>query len=191
MGRGDQRRSAPNMREEILRVAGRMFAERGYEATSVRDIAAELGIANPSLYYHFSSKAELLEELLAEPIRKVQEAVANIAPLRGEERVRRVMEILIDSLQHGDGVATIALSGFGLPAASVDTLQISRPFVMELLGEDIAQDHREERVTMGMGAVAAMVHHLRQKADDSAQFEVLLRARRETILELTLKLLLH
>ncbi|MYB27975.1 MAG: helix-turn-helix transcriptional regulator, partial [Acidimicrobiaceae bacterium] len=50
-------------REQILRVSSRLFTERGYRATSTRDIADGVGIRQPSLFHHFSSKAEIMAEL--------------------------------------------------------------------------------------------------------------------------------
>ena len=54
--------SAPT-RDQILRAASRLFAEQGFHATSTRDIAAAVGIRQPSLFHHFSSKAEIMAEL--------------------------------------------------------------------------------------------------------------------------------
>ena len=47
-------------RELVLDTALAMFAERGYRATSVRDIAARCGMTHPGLLYHFPSKSALL-----------------------------------------------------------------------------------------------------------------------------------
>lgn len=51
-------------REEILAIAARLIARRGYSATTVRDIAEEAGILSGSLYHHFSSKEAMLQEIL-------------------------------------------------------------------------------------------------------------------------------
>jgi AcrR family transcriptional regulator len=51
-------------RELILREASRLFATRGYLGTSTREIAAAVGIQQPSLYNHFSSKQAIAEALL-------------------------------------------------------------------------------------------------------------------------------
>jgi TetR/AcrR family transcriptional regulator, cholesterol catabolism regulator len=51
-------------REELLDLAATMFAERGLRATTVRDIADAAGILSGSLYHHFSSKEEMVDEVL-------------------------------------------------------------------------------------------------------------------------------
>ena len=56
-------RTSIGTREQILRASSRLFTERGYRATSTRDIADVVGIRQPSLFHHFSSKAEIMAEL--------------------------------------------------------------------------------------------------------------------------------
>jgi TetR/AcrR family transcriptional regulator, cholesterol catabolism regulator len=55
---------ANSRRNELLELAAAMFAERGLRATTVRDIADGAGILSGSLYHHFSSKEEMVDELL-------------------------------------------------------------------------------------------------------------------------------
>lgn len=52
-------------REKILETAIDLFAERGYSDVSIRDITRAVGIKESSLYNHFSSKQQLLEEIFA------------------------------------------------------------------------------------------------------------------------------
>jgi AcrR family transcriptional regulator len=52
----------------IARVAARLFAERGYNATSVREIVEVAGVAKPTLYYYFRSKEGLASALLTVPL---------------------------------------------------------------------------------------------------------------------------
>lgn len=54
-----------DMRSQLLEVAGELFAERGYEAVSMRDIARLVGVSQANLYYHFKGKADLIEATLA------------------------------------------------------------------------------------------------------------------------------
>jgi len=53
-------------REVILEAAERLFAERGFAATSVRDIVSEAETSAPSLYHYFGSKENLVVELIAD-----------------------------------------------------------------------------------------------------------------------------
>jgi AcrR family transcriptional regulator len=52
----------------IARVAARLFAERGFDATSVREIVEAAGVAKPTLYYYFGSKEGLAQALLTVPL---------------------------------------------------------------------------------------------------------------------------
>jgi AcrR family transcriptional regulator len=52
----------------IAREAARLFARRGYDATSVREIAEAAGVTKPTLYYHFGSKEGLAQALLNRPL---------------------------------------------------------------------------------------------------------------------------
>jgi AcrR family transcriptional regulator len=52
----------------IARAAARLFAKRGYDATSVREIVEAAGVAKPTLYYYFRSKEGLAQALLTVPL---------------------------------------------------------------------------------------------------------------------------
>ncbi|MEZ0065785.1 AcrR family transcriptional regulator [Streptacidiphilus sp. MAP12-20] len=56
--------ASPARRQEILDTAAEVFAEQGYNATTVRKIADQAGMLAGSLYYHFDSKESMLEEIL-------------------------------------------------------------------------------------------------------------------------------
>ena len=51
-------------RDELLQIAARLFAERGFRNTTVRDIADAAGILSGSLYHHFDSKESMVDEIL-------------------------------------------------------------------------------------------------------------------------------
>ncbi len=62
-------------RRHVLDCAARLFSEKGYAAVSLRGIADESGMKAGSLYYHFSSKDEIVLEVLDAGVRRVHEAV--------------------------------------------------------------------------------------------------------------------
>lgn len=55
-------------RQVIRQIATRLFVHQGFENTTTRDIAKEVGISNAALYYYFDSKEELLYQILDEII---------------------------------------------------------------------------------------------------------------------------
>jgi AcrR family transcriptional regulator len=66
-------------RAEILRVALELFTEKGYEATSTRDVTSALGITKSALYYHFRSKDEIVTTLMSERRAEVDDLAEWIA----------------------------------------------------------------------------------------------------------------
>lgn len=70
-----KRLSADERREQIVRAARAVFVKQGLGGSRTRDIAAEAGINEALLYRHFSSKEELFEAAVVEPLR---EAVAHL-----------------------------------------------------------------------------------------------------------------
>lgn len=61
----------PGTRQRILDVALTLFAESGYDATSMRAIAERIGITKAALYYHFDSKADIVRAMLVDTERQV------------------------------------------------------------------------------------------------------------------------
>ena len=76
-------------REELTRIAARLFAEQGYQGTSLADLAEALGVQKPSLYHHIESKEDLLWEVArdgAEAFHAALDGVPANAP--AAERIR-------------------------------------------------------------------------------------------------------
>jgi AcrR family transcriptional regulator len=65
-------------REKVRQAARRVFAEHGYRATSMQDLARAAGMGKASLYHYFDSKEELLTELYEEVLRENVRAVEHI-----------------------------------------------------------------------------------------------------------------
>lgn len=83
-------------REAVLRRAIDLFNRQGYDATSVADLAAELGVTKSAIYHHFPGKESLLEAALDEALdglgRAVQEAVAATRDESAYARLRATVE---------------------------------------------------------------------------------------------------
>lgn len=71
-------------REQILDVAARLFVGRGFAATSTREIAEGVGIRQASVYYYFSNKDKILEELLALTVRPTLDQIDRVETVADE-----------------------------------------------------------------------------------------------------------
>ncbi len=69
-------RGGENRREALLDAAAAMFAAKGYDGTSIRDIAGAVGMLPGSLYYHFKSKEDLLLAVYRKGVARFEEAIA-------------------------------------------------------------------------------------------------------------------
>lgn len=65
-------------RRDILHTAARLFQERGYEATSMQDVASALDVSKGALYHHFQSKDEILFEIMNHGLDVFDEEVLNV-----------------------------------------------------------------------------------------------------------------
>jgi AcrR family transcriptional regulator len=92
------RETVVDSRQEILRTAARLFQQRGYDATSMNDVAAALKLSKGGLYHHFQSKDEILFEIMDHAMEITEQRV--LGPVRGiahpEERLRMLIRLHIE-----------------------------------------------------------------------------------------------
>jgi len=97
------RRGEAVRQAELLAIAAELFADRGYVATTVRDIADEAGILSGSLYHHFDSKESMIDEILSTFIDQTLASYESVsAEGKGpketfEGLVRTSLESMVDS----------------------------------------------------------------------------------------------
>ncbi|WP_168588422.1 TetR/AcrR family transcriptional regulator [Saccharopolyspora sp. ASAGF58] len=90
-------------RQQILVVASRLFAERGFYGTSTREISEAVGIRQPSLYSHFATKHLLLAELIDLDLRPALHRLARALELDGPVAAR------LHAFLHADVAAVLRL----------------------------------------------------------------------------------
>lgn len=91
--------------DNVLRCAARLFALRGYDDVSVREVVEAAGVTKPALYYHFGSKEGVAEALAMKLIQRIQDvrerAFAEIDDLRQMLRhIARENLLIAKSDQH-------------------------------------------------------------------------------------------
>jgi len=83
----------PSRRAEICRTAAALFRDRGFDATSVSDVARALGLTKAGLYHYFESKEALLFEIMSYGLDRVRDEV--LVPVRAvrdpEERLNQIV----------------------------------------------------------------------------------------------------
>jgi TetR/AcrR family transcriptional regulator, cholesterol catabolism regulator len=111
----------------MCRTAAQIFRDRGYDATSVSDIARALGMTKAGLYHHFESKEALLHEIMNYGLDRVRDDV--VIPVRAirdpEERLRQLV------VRH----ARIATRGRGAIAHLGDEIRSLPPAARKQLEE--------------------------------------------------------
>ena len=63
-------------KRKIFETSMKLFAEKGYDATSIEEITATVGVAKGTLYYHFSSKEEIFNFLVEEGVKLLKNSIA-------------------------------------------------------------------------------------------------------------------
>lgn len=87
---------ADDTRSRIQAIALELFTEQGYDATSLREIAERLGVTKAALYYHFKSKDEIVESMMADHLVRMEELLKEFEsePMTRLEFLRRYNEKL-------------------------------------------------------------------------------------------------
>ncbi|MNF33832.1 HTH-type transcriptional repressor KstR2 [compost metagenome] len=98
-------------RGKLLQTAAHLFRSKGYERTTVRDLASAVGIQSGSIFHHFKSKDEILRSVMEETIRYntalMQASLAEASSLR--ERVLALIRCELQSIMGGTGEAMAVL----------------------------------------------------------------------------------
>lgn len=104
----------PTTRQRIRREAAALFREKGFNGTSMSDLAAEVGMTKSSLYHHFPSKQALLSEIIELTVSRVtplmEEIIAMDLPV--DERLRRAVILhTVEGIRDQDALACFVEEG--------------------------------------------------------------------------------
>jgi TetR/AcrR family transcriptional regulator, cholesterol catabolism regulator len=96
-------------RTRILGAATRRFAEAGFGATTVRQIADDVGILSGSLYHHFATKEEILDAIVRDAVLRLRDVTLRIADAPADAEQRLVALVLTDLCEFTDHQAIHAI----------------------------------------------------------------------------------
>lgn len=85
-------------KRKIFETSMKLFAEKGYDATSIEEITATVGVAKGTLYYHFSSKEEIFNFLVEEGVKLLQNSI-DIKTTKYENYIDKIKAIVLIQLK--------------------------------------------------------------------------------------------
>lgn len=85
-------------KELILVVAGELFMDKGYQATSTREIAEKAGITQPNLYHHFRTKEDIYIAVLENLSLEVKEALEKLVS-EDSHSLEQTLQVILDYLR--------------------------------------------------------------------------------------------
>ena len=125
------RRGRPGYdREQVLRIAVQLFNEQGYDATSVADLAARLGLTKSALYHHVASKEAILQSALDDALGGLEGALAEALATQDAaiDRLRHVVRGAVRVLTERLPEVTLLLRVRGNSDAERSALERRRAF---------------------------------------------------------------
>lgn len=125
------RRGRPGYdRHQVVRIAVQLFNEQGYDATSVADLAARLGLTKSALYHHVSSKEAILQSALDDALGALEGALADALATQDAaiDRLRHVVRGAVHVLTERLPEVTLLLRVRGNSAAERSALERRRAF---------------------------------------------------------------
>jgi len=149
----------------MYRTAAQMFRDRGFDATSVSDIARALGLTKAGLYHHFESKEALLFEIMMFGLERVHDEV--LEPVRAirdpEVRLRQliVRHARIATRARG-AVAFLVDEARALPPAQRTKIELRMRVYIDLLRDTLTELKKAHRLrdvdpTVGAFSIAGMI----------------------------------
>ena len=135
--------------ERILDAAEDLFAEKGYSATSLGDVADQVGIRSPSLYNHFKNKEALYSAVVERLLTKFTATMQGIT--QGETNKQRILEWLETVVRcHHDNPNLARLLQHAAPSGGPQTNEIIELLFKPLfISDNTSADREEMMLTLG------------------------------------------
>jgi AcrR family transcriptional regulator len=135
-------------REGIIEAAARIFSEKGYHATSMQDIAEAVNLQKASLYHHFTSKQEILAEILDEALDIINNRLELVLsqPMSADEKLRQAMITYFQTIAENQNLSAVLLLELRSLDPELKTRQASRREKFEKLWKDLIIEGRQQGV---------------------------------------------
>ena len=149
------------VRDAMRAVATELFAEKGYAATSTREICQRAGITKPVLYYYFGSKEQLFRELILDTCNESRKQLL-LASRRGRTAPQKLVEVLTADFEDTRRNPSLArmfirmLFGAEKGSPSIDYVELGMEWI-RLMAEIIREGVRRGELKGNPREVAEML----------------------------------
>lgn len=172
-----------NRKEQIEQIAGIMFRERGYAATSMRELAAEVGFEPASLYSHYKSKESILRQIcfgIADQFfTEIENAVE--ASLPADEKLQQAIEIHVTVIKNNADAFAVFLNDWRYLSepnlSDFRTLRksyenIFRSIIKEGIESGIFKEMNEKFAVLTLFASLNWIYHWYKPSDKMSPTEI-------------------
>ena len=176
--RGDEQDRSRDTRSRLRQLALKLFAEQGYEKTSLREIAEQLGVTKAALYYYFKSKEDIVRSLVEDYVADLDELIAWAkaqprTPDTRAEIVRRYLHIVATGAEvfrmlHQNQAA---VSGLANAKERGELFKERMDALVELLTEPGASLRDQIRAASCLMSVSFCCMHYQDRASSPAELE--------------------
>jgi AcrR family transcriptional regulator len=135
-------------REGIIEAAARIFSEKGFHATSMQDIADAVNLQKASLYHHFSSKQEILVEILDHALDLINNRLELVLSqsLSPDEKLRQSMVSYFQTIAENRNLSAVLLLELRSLDPELKARQASRREKFERLWRDLIIEGKQQGV---------------------------------------------
>jgi AcrR family transcriptional regulator len=176
--RGDEQDRSHDTRSRLRQLALKLFAEQGYEKTSLREIAEQLGVTKAALYYYFKSKEDIVRSLVEDYVADMDALIAwgraqQRTPDTRAEIVRRYLHIIenfteVFRMLHQNQAA---VSGLSNAKERGEVFKERMDALVDLLTEPGASLSEQIRAASCLMSISFCCMHYQDRAASPAELE--------------------
>jgi len=144
-------------RDRILKVALQLIADKGFAATSTREISERLGFTKAALYYHFRTKEDLLAAIVAPAIEDLRMLLGKAGPRNGPAARRQVVEGYVDLVASHTELIRVIFDDPSVRHCGVfaPAIPLHDRLTQLLSGTEVVDSAQRARVRAALGAIHA------------------------------------
>jgi AcrR family transcriptional regulator len=179
--RGDDQDRSHDTRSRLRELALKLFAEQGYEKTSLREIAEQLGVTKAALYYYFKSKEDIVRSLVEDYVADLDDLIAWAkAQPRSQATRAEIVHRYLHIVSNGTAVFRMlhqnqaAVSGLANAKERGELFKERMDALVGLLTEPDASLRDQVRAASCLMSVSFCCMHYQDRAASPAELETAL-----------------